>query len=606
MRKWATLILIFLMWPGPNTVSGAVNDPALGQLQESINQAVAVVRPSVVSIKAQKKKRTDATGQGFIWYESIGSGFLIDERGFILTNYHVAGGAESITVTLWRSQQSEFFARVVHADKSLDLMVLKIDSNERFSPATLGDSDRIETGDWGISVGSPFGFEHSASLGIVSDLHRDLMIGRTSYKNMIQTDAVINEGNSGGPFIDINGRVVGIATAIYAPAGTYTGVGFAIPINRAKHFFTHVTGAVKAALTVAAGPAKEPINLNKNMPNDATHKKFADCTTCHTITQKMVISQKAGMSHPMVGACDKCHITEKGPVNKGPITVAATRPVATPPDSNQGVGGPFYGIILKLALIVLVSSIVFTMLGVGGGFMYVPILLTCGIDFHTAATTSLLMLATAQISASYVFFRSGLVDLKLIMILELPTMIGAFAGGLFSDHFNVALLAIMFSCTLFLASYFMLQDDMQPAGPGGSVSTSPWNWHGEFRGHAYSVDMMVAFPLTFGIGFMGGLLGLAGGWLKVPMMVVMFGIPMKVAVATSSLMVPITGFAGFLGHSVLGHFDPRLALPLCVLAVAGAQIGSRLSIKTDSSLLRFIFAFVLGVVGLWMLLRVFF
>jgi uncharacterized membrane protein YfcA len=116
--------------------------------------------------------------------------------------------------------------------------------------------------------------------------------------------------------------------------------------------------------------------------------------------------------------------------------------------------------------------------------------------------------------------------------------------------------------------------------------------------------MMVAFPLTFAVGFMGGLLGLGGGWLIIPIIVVLFGVPMKVAVATSSLMVPITGFAGFLGHSVLGHFEPKLALPLCVIAVIGAQIGSRMSLRTESNLLRFVFAFVLGLVGLWMILRV--
>ncbi|NVM56522.1 MAG: TSUP family transporter, partial [Desulfobacterales bacterium] len=452
-----------------------------------------------------------------------------------------------------------------------------------------------------------FGFEHSVTMGIVSDLHRDLMIGGISYKDMIQTDAVINQGNSGGPIINIYGRVVGVGTAIYAPGGTYAGVGFAIPINRAKHFFSRVTGAVKAAFTAPAGPTegKEPINLNKRMPNDFVHQKFSDCTGCHTISQKSVISQKAGMPHPLVGACNICHIMVNDPVAKGPVAVAAVRPLATPPGPDQGFVDLFKNIIVKLALFILVASIVFTMIGVGGGFLYVPILLSCGIDFHTAATTSLVMLTAAQISGLYVFFRSGLVDLRLVMMLELPTMVGAFTGGMLSGHFNVGLLVLMFACTLFLASYFMLQNQAQLEGPGKSVRISPWEWHREFRGDSYSVDMMLAVPLTFGVGFMGGLLGLAGGWLKVPMMVVLFGVPIKVAVATSSLMVTLTGFSGFLGHSVLGHFDPRLALCLSAITVVGAQIGSRMSIRAESNLLRFVFAFVLSLVGLWMILRVF-
>jgi len=601
--------LAFLIWPGLGTTFGAINDSPLLNLQESVNQAVASVRPSVVSVKAQKKKRAEGgAGNGVFWYESVGSGFILDERGFVLTNYHVVEGAESIKVTLWRSQDNEFSARVAHMDKSLDLAVLKIEGNERFSPAELGNSDKIETGDWIISVGSPFGFVHSASLGIVSDLHRDLVIGGTSYKDMIQTDAVINQGNSGGPLIDIYGRVVGVGTAIYAPEGTYTGLGFAIPINRAKHFFTRVTGAVKVALTAPVGQTgdKEPIDLNKRMPRDPIHQKFTDCTGCHAISQKRVTSQKAAISHPMVGACDKCHILVNKPVARGPVTVANVTPMATPPGANPGFVDLFKNIILKLTLITLVISTVFTMVGVGGGFLYVPILLSCGIDFHMATTTSLVMLTAAQISALYVFFKSGLVDLKLAAMLELPTMVGAFMGGVLSEHFNVTLLVVMFACALFLASYFMMQDQPQLEWLGGTpLRISSWEWQRQFGGHTYSVDMMLALPLTFGVGFMGGLLGLAGGWLKVPIMVVLFGVPMKVAVATSSLMVAFTGFSGFLGHSVSGHFEPQLALSLAVITMIGAQIGSRISIRTESNLLRFVFAFVLSLVGLWMILTVF-
>ena len=253
---------------------------------------------------------------------------------------------------------------------------------------------------------------------------------------------------------------------------------------------------------------------------------------------------------------------------------------------------------------VLVISIVFTMIGVGGGFLYVPILLSCGIGFHSAATTSLVMLTLAQVSALFIFFKSGLVDVKLALMLEMPTMIGAFAGGMLSEHFNVSLLCILFACVLFLASYSMMQDQAQLQGVGVGLRISPWQWEHEFRGNTVRMDMAMIIPLTFIVGFLGGLLGLAGGWLKVPIMVLLLNVPMKVAVATSSLMVPITGFSGFLGHSFLGHFDPRLALCLSVITVIGAQIGSRMSISTDSSLLRFIFAFVLSLVGLWMILMV--
>jgi len=606
IKRAIILLGIFLLPLCGGSASAAVNNPPpLQQLQESVNHAVASVRHSVVTVKARKKGTSK--GGGTLWYESIGSGFFVDARGFILTNYHVVEDAEEITVTLWRSGRNEFQARVAHADRALDLSLLKIDDMGDFPVVKFGNSDRIETGDWTISIGSPFGFEHSVSLGIVSDLHRDLMIEGLNYKDMIQTDAVINEGNSGGPLVDILGNVIGVGTAIYAPDGTYTGLGFAIPINRAKHFFTRITGAVRVALTTPVGQAgnKEPININKRMPNDAVHQKFSDCTACHTITTKMVVSLKAEMKHKMVGgACDVCHTFVNDKVTAaGPVTVANTR-LATPPDSADPIAGLYTNIILKLALLTLVISIVFTMMGVGGGFLYVPILLSCGLGFHTAVTTSLVMLTAAQISGLYIFFRSGLVDVKMAVRLGVPTMIGAFAGGMLSEHFNVTFLVILFAATMFFASYAMIQDQAQLEGIGKRLPASPWVWQRDFMDCAYALDMAVATPLTFGVGFMGGLLGLAGGWLNIPLMVILFGVPMKIAIATSSLMVPATGFAGLLGHSVLGHFEIKLALSLSVVTIIGAQIGSRLSVKTESNLLRFIFAFVLSLVGLWMILMV--
>ncbi len=599
------IFLLGLLWVPfwAGTASAAIPAPSLQQLQEDVNQAVASVRQAVVTVKARKKSA--AAGGGTLWYESIGSGFFVDARGFVLTNHHVVKGAEEITATIWRSGQNEFQARIVQTDEALDLSLLKIDAQGVFPVAAFGNSNRIETGDWVISVGSPFGFEHSVSLGIVSDLHRDLLIEGLTYKDMIQTDAVINEGNSGGPLVDIFGKVIGVGTAIYAPDGTYTGLGFAIPINRAKHFFTRSTGAVRVAMNTPAvqAGAKEPINLNKRIPNDAIHKEFSDCTTCHTITQKLVVSRNAEMKHKMVGACDTCHIFVKDKVASGPVTVANTRPL--PPFPTDQVASLYTDIILKLAMITLVISIVFTMMGLGGGFLYVPILLSCGLEFHSAVTTSLVMLTAAQVSGLYIFFRSHLVDVKMAVRLGLPTMLGAFVGGIFSEHFNVNFLVILFALTMFFASYVMIQDENRLTWIGKRLPLSSWVWPRDFVGYTYDLDMMVSTPLTFCIGFMGGLLGLAGGWLNIPLMVLLFGVPMKIAIATSSLMVPATGFAGILGHSVLvGHFEIKLALSLSIITIIGAQIGSRISVKTDSNLLKFVFAFVLSLVGLWMILMV--
>ncbi|MBF0468005.1 MAG: trypsin-like peptidase domain-containing protein, partial [Desulfamplus sp.] len=340
---------IFAQMPegGITSAFGYTGDALLLNLQESISQAVATVRPSVVSVRAQKKQQASGGGANdFIWFESIGSGFIVDKRGYVLTNLHVVNGSLNIEISLWRSQDRIFGAKIVDEDESLDLALLKIETNQVFPAAQLGNSDMVETGNYVICIGSPFGFNHTVTMGIVSDLDREMVIDGVTYKNMIQTDAVINEGNSGGPVIDIYGRVVGVGTAIYAPDGTYRGIGFAIPINRTKHFFSRVTGAIiTAAATTQVAPdpranqqnqqpalTKEPVNLNKRMPNDAIHKEFSDCTSCHTITQKMVVSVKSPMPHPPVdSSCDVCHILTNDPVTRGPVPVAATVPMAGQP-----------------------------------------------------------------------------------------------------------------------------------------------------------------------------------------------------------------------------------------------------------------------------------
>ena len=561
--KRLMIIITAMIFFNFTIVFGATKAAPLLDLQETISQAVANIRPSVVTVRAQKSQQTDGQGQnGNLWFESIGSGFVVDERGYVLTNLHVVNGSKNIEIKFWRSGNNTFPARIVDTDSSLDLALLKVESNEIFSAAALGNSDRLETGDYLICIGSPFGFNHSVTLGIVSNLHKHMTIDGVVYKDMIQTDAVINEGNSGGPIINIYGQVVGISTAIYAPDGTYIGLGFAIPVNRTKHFFSRFTGAlitVAAKATQAPAPAaKEPINMNKPMPNDKIHQEFSDCTKCHTITQKSVVSIKAQMPHPPLAGCSTCHIITQDKVVKGPVAVAAIVPMTGPADWNpkqsphqtsiadMPLSGFIKIILLKLGLITFISSIIFTMLGLGGGFVYVPLLLSCGIDFYTAATTSLVILTFSQASALYVFFKSGMVDLKLTSVLIGPIMIGAFTGGLFAHHFNVNLLSILFACMLFLASYFMMQDKVQPAGGiGRSITISSFGWHHEFNGNNVDIDLMLSVPLTFIVGYIGGMLGLAAGWIMIPLMVLMFNIPMKIAIATSSLIVPFTGLAGF-------------------------------------------------------------
>ncbi len=158
---------------------------------------------------------------------SLGSGFIIDKEGYIVTNNHVVEGADKIRVSLY--DEKEYDAKIVGRDPKTDLALIKIDGAHQLHPLPLGDSDKLEVGDWVLAIGSPFGLEQTVTAGIVSAKKR--VIGAGPYDNFIQTDASINPGNSGGPLLDLKGEVIGINTAIIASG---QGIGFAIPINMAK------------------------------------------------------------------------------------------------------------------------------------------------------------------------------------------------------------------------------------------------------------------------------------------------------------------------------------------------------------------------------------
>ena len=161
----------------------------------------------------------------------LGSGFIIDEKGIVVTNNHVIQGAEDIVVSVNGSK--EYKAKVIGKDPYMDLAVLQIESDEKFIPVSFGDSDKARVGDWVIAIGNPYGFGGTVTTGIISSRNRD--IGLTRYDDFIQTDASINVGNSGGPLFDLDGKVVGINTAIIAPGRSGSiGIGFAIPSNSAS------------------------------------------------------------------------------------------------------------------------------------------------------------------------------------------------------------------------------------------------------------------------------------------------------------------------------------------------------------------------------------
>lgn len=217
-------------------------------LQQVFVEVAERLKPSVVNINTTQKVRTsrrqaDPFFREFFGEEfferffrmpqeferrSLGSGVIVDTKGYILTNNHVVERAEEIQVTL--ADERTFQAKVVGIDPKTDLAVIQIENASGLKPAPLGNSDKMRTGDFVIAIGNPFGLTHTVTVGVVSATGR-AGVGITAYEDFIQTDASINPGNSGGPLLNIDAEVIGINTAIVA---TGQGIGFAIPINLAK------------------------------------------------------------------------------------------------------------------------------------------------------------------------------------------------------------------------------------------------------------------------------------------------------------------------------------------------------------------------------------
>ena len=202
-------------------------------------QAVERTKASVVNINAQEVVKARAPEDPFELFfgggrtrdqvrTSLGSGFVFDPAGYVLTNYHVVARGTRIQVSF--EDGSDYTAKVVGTDPGGDLAVLKIQSNKKFAAMPLGVSSDLMLGEPAMAIGNPFGLNQSVSVGVVSALHRTVRAENRSYYDFIQTDASINPGNSGGPLINADGEVIGVCSAIYANA---QGIGFAIPIERA-------------------------------------------------------------------------------------------------------------------------------------------------------------------------------------------------------------------------------------------------------------------------------------------------------------------------------------------------------------------------------------
>jgi serine protease Do len=259
------LVALALVLPPRFACSQPAVGPAVRELQESFREIAKQVKPAVVNIStakniaARNSPDLDPFIENFRQFfgdefmkqffrfrdgsqnyrqQGLGSGFIVDPRGYIITSRHVVNGADEILVTL--ESGKKFKARLILADPKTDVAIIKIDGGN-FPYARLGDSNTLQVGDLVLAIGNPFGLTQTVTRGIVSAVgrHETALLG---HQNFIQTDAAINPGNSGGPLVNIYGQVVGINAAILSKSGGYMGIGFAIPINVAKSVFDRSLG----------------------------------------------------------------------------------------------------------------------------------------------------------------------------------------------------------------------------------------------------------------------------------------------------------------------------------------------------------------------------
>jgi len=255
--------------------------------------------------------------------------------------------------------------------------------------------------------------------------------------------------------------------------------------------------------------------------------------------------------------------------------------------------------LIALFLTIFLVGLVFSMFGQGGGSFFVPIMVAFGIPFHDAASTSLFVLMATSLSATWVYGRSRRIDWKLALVIDPLTDMLAFGSGYLAVRVGAAALKVLFALVLVASSYFMFRPVTQNKLLMAGRKRFGF-WHREFGEHEYDVNLLVAIPLSGAAGILAGLLGISCGLFKVPLLVLLCGVPMEIAVATSSFMVALTGLGGFLGHSLSETINWKLAILLSIGAFAGAQIGSRVSVRMDKRVLKKLFGVLLVLISGWM------
>lgn len=251
--------------------------------------------------------------------------------------------------------------------------------------------------------------------------------------------------------------------------------------------------------------------------------------------------------------------------------------------------------------IILLIAVTMAMVGKGGGNFYVITLVLAGVTMHKAASTSQSIMLATSLAAMFIFSNNKKVDWKLTFIIGPSTFIMAFLGGYLSGLLTGYTLKIIFTIILIVISFFML---IKVNNKPPNTNTGFGQWHREFNGYSYTVNLFLVLPITSIVGFIAGAVGISGGSFIIPLLVLLCKVPMGIAIGTSSAMVSATSLMGLVGHSIDGNFDVMFALPLILVAIFGGIIGGKLALKNKPKNLKLIFALTNLLVGIIMLVDI--
>ncbi len=256
--------------------------------------------------------------------------------------------------------------------------------------------------------------------------------------------------------------------------------------------------------------------------------------------------------------------------------------------------------MLLLGILFFCIAFVLSMLGKGGGEFYVPILITLNIPYQKAAATSLFILMVSGLLMMIVYHRKALIDWVTGLIVIATTATGAFLGGFVSPSIDPKWLKLTFAILLFVSLWFIIH----PPKKKNFLKIGP-TLKRKCCGESYEFPILIVLPVIFIIGFLAGMVGISGGGLIVPLLIILGDMPMRIAFATNSIMVLFSSFTGFLGRGIRISMDWKFTLILAIFVGAGALFGAHFSSRVKIKQLKQIFVWVIGIAALWMIVKIF-